>query len=479
LTEPRKLRVFLCHASQDKPVVRELHQRLKAEGWIDTWLDEENLLPGEEWETVIEKAVEDSDAVLVCLSNQSITKRGFVQRELRFVLDIALEIPEETIFIVPLRLEQCEPPRSMRTWQYADYFDAKKQRTYDILLQSLKQRHEQKLRLEAEEQTRLADETRIQKEVEEKLRREREDAIRRETEIRVRKQLEEEERQKRQAEFEKPRPRIVPPPVRVPPAPIPNGFTLSNGMEFRLVPAGKFLMGSTTENKLAFGDERPQHLVDIPYDFWMARFPVTNELYNAYVKAKGIKHPVSDWEKKKNHPVNYVNWQNAMQYCQWLNEEIRNSEFRNLNLVLRLPTEAEWEKAARWSPSPVIGRGQGEGEAREWPWGNEFDKNKCNSSEGKKGGTTPVGSYSPQGDSPYGCADMVGNVWEWTHSLYKPYPYKVNDGREDEKASGSRALRGGSFDGNGRNARCACRVDVLYNLYINDGFRLAASSVLS
>ena len=70
-------------------------------------------------------------------------------------------------------------------------------------------------------------------------------------------------------------------------------------MELMRVPAGKFLMGSTRENKLAHDDERPQYTVDIPYDYWMARFPVTNELYNAYVKSKGIKHPVSGWENKK------------------------------------------------------------------------------------------------------------------------------------------------------------------------------------
>ncbi|MBL8107810.1 MAG: SUMF1/EgtB/PvdO family nonheme iron enzyme, partial [Anaerolineales bacterium] len=87
-----------------------------------------------------------------------------------------------------------------------------------------------------------------------------------------------------------------------------NKITLSNGMELMRVPAGKFLMGSTKENKNAYDDERPQHTVDIPYDYWMARFPVTNDLYNAYVKSKNIKHPVSNWEKKKDHPVTYVKW---------------------------------------------------------------------------------------------------------------------------------------------------------------------------
>jgi formylglycine-generating enzyme required for sulfatase activity len=119
------------------------------------------------------------------------------------------------------------------------------------------------------------------------------------------------------------------------------------------------------------------------------------------------------------------------------------------------------------------------GEALEYPWGNEFDKAKCNSSEGGKGNTTPVGLYSPQGDSPYGCADMSGNVWEWTHSLKKEYPYKVNDGREDESVNARRVLRGGSFNGNERDARCAFRNDYIYIFSYLVGFRVCASPNLS
>lgn len=140
MTTKRPLRVFLCHSSADKPAVRELYQKLRAEPWIEPWLDEEELFPGQDWETEIEKAVEASDVVLVCLSNGSINKRGYVQKELRFALDIALEIPEETIFIVPLRLEECTPPRSLRDWQYADYFDGQQERAFEKLLISLKTR---------------------------------------------------------------------------------------------------------------------------------------------------------------------------------------------------------------------------------------------------------------------------------------------------------------------------------------------------
>jgi hypothetical protein len=135
----RKLRVFLCHSSQDKPVVRDVYQRLLTEDWIDPWLDEEKLLPGQDWGMEIEKAVETADAVIVCLSNNSVTKEGYVQRELKFVLDIALEKPEGTIFIIPLRLDECDLPRRLRSWQYVDYFPtAQTQRAYQRLLQSLR-----------------------------------------------------------------------------------------------------------------------------------------------------------------------------------------------------------------------------------------------------------------------------------------------------------------------------------------------------
>lgn len=240
-------------------------------------------------------------------------------------------------------------------------------------------------------------------------------------------------------------------------------LTISNGMEFMRVPAGKFLMGSKDDNKLAYIDEKPQHTVDIPYDYWMARFSVTNEQYNLYVKAKRIIHPLDGWENKKDHPVVYVSWNDAMTYCQWLNNLLK-AELPS-GLVLRLPTEAEWEKSARGT------------DGREYPWGNTFDKNNCNSSEGGKGDTTPICLYSPQGDSPYGCADMAGNVCEWTHSLMKGYPYKANDGREDEKASGgSRVLRGGSFCYEW-DARCAYRDDGLPDLLNHIGFRVVASPI--
>ncbi len=139
MSELHKLRVFLCHASQDKPAVRELYQRLNMEDWIDPWLDEEKLLPGQDWDMEIEKAVESSAAVIACLSNSSITKEGYIQKELRFVLQIADEKPEGTIFVIPLRLNDCPVPRRLRGWQYVDFFpDDRREWAYKRLLESIK-----------------------------------------------------------------------------------------------------------------------------------------------------------------------------------------------------------------------------------------------------------------------------------------------------------------------------------------------------
>lgn len=105
----RRLLVFLCHASNDKPTVRELYRRFVAEGF-QPWFDEEDLLPGEDWRSVIRKQIRASDAVVVCLSPRSTTKAGYIQTEIAFALDVLAEQPEGSIFLIPLLLEHCEIP---------------------------------------------------------------------------------------------------------------------------------------------------------------------------------------------------------------------------------------------------------------------------------------------------------------------------------------------------------------------------------
>lgn len=142
------------------------------------------------------------------------------------------------------------------------------------------------------------------------------------------------------------------------------------------IPAGVFLFGEEKEKV-----ETKEYFIDV--------YPVTNVEYKKFVEATGHPDPASwrngNWPTgKENHPVVEVNWASASAYAEWAGK--------------RLPTNEEWEKAARGI------------DGRIWPWGNEFDREKCNTYSGD---TTPVGQYSPQGDSPYGCQDMAGNVWEW------------------------------------------------------------------
>ncbi len=176
------------------------------------------------------------------------------------------------------------------------------------------------------------------------------------------------------------------------------------------------------KDKQARDDETPQHKV-ILLEFQIAKYPITNTQYRDFVQAYGHQAPMH-WQNgqipdgKDQHPVVSITWQAAEAFCGWAN--------------VRLPSEAEWEKAARGTDGWI------------WPWGNEFDKTKCHSLESMIFDTTPVDRY-PQGASPYGLLDMAGNVTEWTSSLWKPYPYKADDGREGPMASGSHTLRSGSW----------------------------------
>jgi formylglycine-generating enzyme required for sulfatase activity len=146
----------------------------------------------------------------------------------------------------------------------------------------------------------------------------------------------------------------------------------------------------------------------------------------------------------------------AEAYIEWLNQKT--------GMTFRLPTEAEWERAARGD------------DGRLFPWGNTFDPWRCNTAESVKKGTTPVDFYSPGGDSPCGVADMVGNVWEWTQSPFMPYPYTPQADTENTRARGRVVVRGGAWYYTRKLARCAAREGILPNcLSPSIGFRLTRS----
>jgi formylglycine-generating enzyme required for sulfatase activity len=242
------------------------------------------------------------------------------------------------------------------------------------------------------------------------------------------------------------------------------------------IPAGEFLMGSDPErDRDAEEDEQPQHTLYLP-DYALARTPVTNAQYAVFLRTARYRPPPHwkllfwRWRRppigRQDYPVINVSWHDALAYCRWLSA-VTGKPYC-------LPSEAEWEKAARGS------------DGRIYPWGDVWDPERCNIGQGgKKEGTTPVEAY-PQGASPYGLLDMVGNVWEWTRSLWGlklqapefKYPYDPTDGRENSMAPPyvRRVLRGVSFFNERRVARCAARYRYSpRNQYVSVGFRVAIS----
>lgn len=204
--------------------------------------------------------------------------------------------------------------------------------------------------------------------------------------------------------------------------------------EMALIPAGEFIMGSSPEKDgrrgYDFGvDEEPRHTVYLKA-FYIDRYEVSVAEYKEYLTATGrewigettveeeyppeiyLNQPEMD-----KHPATYISWHDANEYCKWKGK--------------RLPTEAEWEKAARGT------------DGRRWVWGNEFDPSKAHVEENKTPGwTVPTGSY-PEDKSSYGVYDMTGNVSEWTSSYYLPYPGNpFDDGRYTKNAY---VLKGASF----------------------------------
>ena len=208
---------------------------------------------------------------------------------------------------------------------------------------------------------------------------------------------------------------VVPPPAPLLPTPAPpSGSALPNwqqaGIELIKIPAGKFLYGD---------DKKPVYLDE----FWISRTPITNRQYQVFVTVTGYKPP-KHWggsrvhPSKQNHPVVNVTWNDAQEFCAWAG--------------VFLPTEQQWEKAARGT------------DGREYPWGNEPPTAELCNFDNNVGDTTPVGRHSPQGDSPYGLVDMTGNVWEWCEDTY--------DGDTSR-----RVVRGGAFFNNRQDVRCAAR----------------------
>ena len=521
MPEPtRSLKAFLSYASQDKPLVKELSRRLMGEGWVDTWLDEKNLLPGQDWRVKIEEAVEESDIVIICLSTHSVTKEGYVQKELRYAREIALEKPEDSIFLIPLRLNECDVPRGLRFYQWVDYFGENKDDSYNALIASLKLRYEQKLKMEEEEAERFRKEKiereaaektvreKMEKEVAEKVRlkakeeekqritkekaeREAAERERKEKELRKKQAHEASEKAKLESQkaafnkkednpptavkpkvsssqifswiggfavlilgvvlfsslnnpllFPEPTPEntqlpiitlthieIVEPSATLTPTstiastltstPLPTVIIDTKGVPMALIPAGEFIMGSVD------GEDDAISVHTVLLDtFYMDKYEVTNAFYKDCLNAGACSEPrywVHYVEKfYTDHPVVYVKWTQADEYCKWRGGS--------------LPTEAQWERAARGV------------DGRTYPWGEGIACDKASYRSCNKSDTEEVGRYE-SGKSPYGIYDMAGSVWEWVADWYddKYYQYSPLANPLGPLSGTSHVLRGGAW----------------------------------
>lgn len=232
------------------------------------------------------------------------------------------------------------------------------------------------------------------------------------------------------------------------------------------IPEGSFYMGSKSSDAQTFPDELPQCEIFLP-KFSIGRFPVTVQEYACAVDAGVVPPPGKGryrdilWEdqlQNLDHPVVCVSWENAKEYIDWL-----NSMTYALPGRWRLPTEAEWEKAARGD------------DGRIYPWGNTWNESLANTAETKPSYTTAINAF-PDGISPFGLFDMAGNIFEWCSSNYYPYPYSITDGREDYHSREDKCLRGGSWGSPFYCARCAFR-NKNAPMLVDDlvGFRLAKS----
>ncbi|MCB0194523.1 MAG: SUMF1/EgtB/PvdO family nonheme iron enzyme [Anaerolineae bacterium] len=249
------------------------------------------------------------------------------------------------------------------------------------------------------------------------------------------------------------------------PTPVKTFQRSKDGRTMIFIPAGDFLMGSDSIDPKAGDDEKPQHLVYLD-NFWIDAVETTNRAYQQCVDAGGCTIPQihNGIFADDNLPIVGINWNQAAAYCAWTDA--------------RLPTEAEWEKAARGV------------DARIYPWGNEFDGsvlNYCdtqcvadwrdfNGDDGYRY-TAPVGSYVA-GASPYGVLDMSGNVWEWTADWYAEDTYAHSDYRNPTgpEAGVQKVIRGGSWLYPQKSLRVARRhKDVTTSAYDNIGFRCALS----
>lgn len=267
-----------------------------------------------------------------------------------------------------------------------------------------------------------------------------------------------------------------------------NKFYLPRGslLGFTKIPGGKFIMGTAPKHiSVSLEDETPQFDFEVD-TFYVSKYQVTVNQFSLFVEKAEYKpeNLLGYHDKIGNHPVVYVTWYDCNQYCEWLTKKLRQIADIQLDLavsdeekcfwkplftgemVVRLPTEAEWEKAARGT------------DARIYPWGDKFLPNCGNLGAESSRVIVAVGLY-PAGNNSYGLCDMSGNVWEWTCSAFERYPYR-KDEREDLSLYNDKVMRGGSFRYNHDRCRCTTRYKTKPDFNLHDcGFRLVVGKPIN
>lgn len=426
----RRLRVFLCHASQDKPAVRELYKRLAAEKWIDRWLDEEEILPGQDWNLEIEKAIRSADAILICLSSKSVSKEGYVQKEIKRALDIAAEKPDGTIFIVPLRLEECEVPPRLSRWQWVDLFTPNAR---EKLIKSLRLRAGA-LNIETSENI-------VEPVVQPKI-------------------------PTQDVDLDLYRFIQIPATAEVPYSFYIGKYPVTNAQYERFLNARDYSEAVNWRGFLKFNEDCIQigRWHEEGWDWFQQEMKDPRKFLD---KKRVIPKYWNDQNfgiSNPENPVVGVSWYEANAYCRWLTHHWREIAESKANIglsprLIRLPLETEWTIAAG-----------GETPEKRFPWDaagkittdiKEITK-RANVLESKIGHTTPVNAFL-RGASPHGVMDMAGNVWEWQMNY--------RDMKE-----GWLGLRGGSWASDEDLARVSVRNDLPpLSRSGNIGFRLVVS----